>query len=259
MPDLDLPSSPSPEQIRRKDFGSIRRGYDPDEVSDYLYALAERVETLEAELREARGAAEAAARSAPAEAVAEAAPAVDPYEAFAKRFAGLLGTADQEAERVVTDAQEESARILEEARADADRIRTDAQSRAEESRADAERLLTEARSQAERALTGLASRRQELADQLQTMQSRLLSAAKDLDVVFDDPPELPEPIADAEAAALTTSKDEIPARADDPGRASPDDDSLGIEELWVAKDEAMDLPDLASIEFDFDADDNPTG
>ena len=141
MPDLDLPLNPTPEQIRRKDFGSIRRGYDLDEVSDYLYALAERIEALEREVSEARVAAETVARDAPADAAVATAPAVDPYEAFAKRFAGLLGTADQEAERVVTDAQAESTRILDEARADADRIRTDAQSRAEESRADADRLL----------------------------------------------------------------------------------------------------------------------
>jgi DivIVA domain-containing protein len=257
MPELDLPLNPTPEQIRRKTFGSIRRGYDPDEVSDYLYAVAERIETLEGDVREARAAAERATAEAPVEPLADPAPVVDPYEAFAKRFAGLLGTADHEAERLVTDAQAESTRIVEEARADADRIRIDAQSRAEESRADADRLLVEARTQAERALTGLASRRQELADQLQTMQSRLLSAAKDLDMVLDDPSQLPEPIAEAEARAAASVEEGIPARADDPDAASGKDDSLGIEELWVAKDDAMDLPDLASIEFDFDADDRP--
>jgi DivIVA domain-containing protein len=264
MPDLDLPLNPTPEQIRRKEFGSIRRGYDPDEVNDYLYALAERIETLEGDLRETRAAVENAARTAPAEPVAEATPALDPYEAFAKRFAGLLGTADQEAERLVADAQAESVRILEEARVDADRIREDAQSRADDSSAEADRMLARARTEAERALTGLASRRQELADQLQTMQARLLSAAKDLDMVIDDPAELPEPIAEAEARAISSSA-EIPARADDPSATSgdadsdsdSDSDSLGIEELWVAKDDAMDLPDLASIEFDFDADDRP--
>jgi DivIVA domain-containing protein len=259
MPDPDLPLDPVPEQIRRKAFGSIRRGYDPDEVSDYLYALAERIETLEGDLRDAKAAAESVSRSIPAESVAEAPPPVDPYEAFAKRFAGLLGTADQEAERLVTDAKAESARILGEARADADRIHTDAESRAEESRADADRLLAEARTEAERALTRLASRRQELAAQLQTMQSRLLSAAKDLDMVIDDPSELPEPIAEAEARAVASTEDDIPARADDLSGASGDRDSLGIEELWVARDDAMDLPDLASIEFDFDADDHPGG
>jgi DivIVA domain-containing protein len=254
MPDLVLPTSPTSDQIRRKEFGSIRRGYDPDEVSDFLYALADRIDALEGELRDERAATKNAVRTAASEPAPESAPAVDPYEAFAKRFAGLLGTADQEAQRVVSESKEESARILDEARADADRIRTDAQSRAEESRADADKLLAEARAEADRALSGLASRRQELTDQLQTMQARLLSAAKDLDAVIDDAAEVPGPIADAEAAA----GDEIPARADDTGAAQEgEDDSLGIEDLWVAKDDSMDLPDLASIEFDFDAEDRP--
>jgi len=257
VPELNLPLNTAPDQIRRQEFGTIRRGYDPDEVSDYLYALAERIAALEGELRDAQSAAESAAREVAPEPVAEAAVPVDPYEAFAKRFAGLLGTADKEAERLVVDAQAESARILDEARADALRIRSDAHARAEESRTEADRTLAEARVEAERALTGLASRRQELADQLQTMQSRLLSAAKDLDMVFDDPAELPEPIAEAEAHAASSVRDDIPARADDADPGAKDDDSLGIEELWVAKDDTMDLPDLASMEFDFDADDPP--
>ena len=61
------------------------------------------------------------------------------------------------------------------------------------------------------------------------------------------------------AAATAPPGDEIPARADDPDAARSDSDSLGIEELWVAKDDPMGLPDLASIEFDFDADDRPNG
>lgn len=259
MPELNLPLNTSPEQVRAHEFGTIRRGYDPDQVNDYLYTLAERIEALEGEIRDTRAAAESAERSVRAEPVAQAAAAVpvDPYEAFAKRFAGLLGTADKEAERLVADAQGESTRILEEARADALRIRSDAHARAEESRIEGDRMLAEARVEAERALTGLASRRQELADQLQTMQSRLLSAAKDLEMVLEDPAELPEPIAQAEARAASSVRDEIPARSDDPDEEPRDDDALGIEELWVAKDDTMDLPDLASIEFDFDADDRP--
>ncbi len=101
----------------------------------------------------------------------------------------------------MTEAKDESARIVEEARADADRIREEAESRAAEANAEAERLLEQARAEAERALTGLAGRRQELFDQLQAMQARLLSAAQDLDLLLDEPDELPAPIAEAEAAA----------------------------------------------------------
>ena len=35
MSDLDLPLLPSAEQIRRRQFATVRRGYDPDQVHDY--------------------------------------------------------------------------------------------------------------------------------------------------------------------------------------------------------------------------------
>ena len=32
--DLDLPLLPSAEQIRRREFATVRRGYDPDQVRE---------------------------------------------------------------------------------------------------------------------------------------------------------------------------------------------------------------------------------
>src|SRR5436190_7505357 len=52
--DLDLPLLPSAEQIRRREFATVRRGYDPDQVREYLQGVAGQVETLERELRERR-------------------------------------------------------------------------------------------------------------------------------------------------------------------------------------------------------------
>ena len=49
--DLDLPLLPSAEQIRRREFATVRRGYDPDQVREYLQGVAGQVETLERELR----------------------------------------------------------------------------------------------------------------------------------------------------------------------------------------------------------------
>ena len=58
--ELDLPLLPSAEQIRRREFATIRRGYDPEQVRDYLGQVAAQVETLERQLREARLEAESA-------------------------------------------------------------------------------------------------------------------------------------------------------------------------------------------------------
>ena len=52
--DLDLPLLPSAEQIRRREFATVRRGYDPDQVREYLQGVAGQVETLERELRDQR-------------------------------------------------------------------------------------------------------------------------------------------------------------------------------------------------------------
>jgi DivIVA domain-containing protein len=245
MPELDIAVSPSAEQIRRREFATIRRGYDPDQVRDYLYSVAEQLERIERELREAESSTTHRAQAPTPAPLAQ--PSSDPYEVFAKKVAGLLGTADKEAERLVEEAKGDSTRIIEEARSEADRIRTDAQASAEAARAEGERMLEAARIEAERALSGLAGRRQVLMDQLQTMQSRLLAAAKDLDVTIENPPaDLPNAIAEVEAKAE--------AEAGSGGKAAADFVDPAYEDLWVSGD-VGDLSDLASIQFDFDQDD----
>ena len=52
--DIDVPFLPSAAQIRRREFASVRRGYDPDQVRDYLAQVAEQVEMLEQEVRETK-------------------------------------------------------------------------------------------------------------------------------------------------------------------------------------------------------------
>jgi DivIVA domain-containing protein len=48
--DLDMPLLPSAEQIRRREFATVRRGYDPQQVRAYLTSIANQVGTLEHEL-----------------------------------------------------------------------------------------------------------------------------------------------------------------------------------------------------------------
>jgi DivIVA domain-containing protein len=289
--DLDLPLLPSAEQIRRREFASVRRGYDPDQVRDYLGAVATQVETLERDLREARLTAETAAPAPPATATAPApAPKTDPYEELGKRIAGLVATADQEAIRLVDEAKTESSRILQEARTEADRIRTDAQSHAEEVRQQAADVLAEAQAKADASVAGLAERRENLVTQLQTMQSRLLNVAKELDVTIEDggtsaassvsASPAPEPVATAPVskAPAPAPAAEGPSRARTDAAAVAEGDDLAdlvdprYEDLWVSADAAtadtdtdadagtgdaeIDLPDLASMELDFDSDDD---
>jgi DivIVA domain-containing protein len=290
--DLDLPLLPSAEQIRRREFASVRRGYDPDQVRDYLGAVATQVETLERDLREARLTAETAGPATPAPAAAPA-PKADPYEELGKRIAGLVATADQEAIRLVDEARTESSRILQEARTEADRIRTDAQSHAEEVRQQAADVLADAQARADAIVAGLSERREDLVNQLQSMQAKLLNVAKELDVTIEDggasaaasvsaPPAKEPPTPAAEPA--TAAEDEAAAapvhpRTDAAAVAEGDDLADLVdpryEDLWVSADTTtgepesdagatrepeidadVEIPDLASMELDFDTDDD---
>jgi cell division initiation protein len=257
--DLDLPLLPSAEQIKRREFATVRRGYDPDQVRDYLQQVAVQVGTLEKGVREARMDAEhrAARTTGPITPVAEpastepnaAAPTDDMYEALAKRFAGVIAGADREATKVLDEAKAEAARVLEQARSEADRIRVDAQARAEEARQQGSEALAKAKEEADRILGSLAERRETLVNQMQEMQSTLLNVAKGLAIPFDDG----EHVAD-DATEAAEGGDENAPQATSKQRAV-DDDLVDprYEDLWVSTEtQTVDIPDLAAIDIDFD-------
>lgn len=245
--DLDLSMHPDADQIGRREFATVRRGYDADQVRDYLTAIAEQVRQLEERLHQERRradealAAASAAVSAPAGAVAPTprADEPDPYDRLAQRLAGLIGTADREAARIVDEARAEATQLQEGARIEADRTRLDAQAQAEQVRSDAERVLREARETSERSLGGLQRQRDELMEEIRAMQERLLSVATGL----GEPSAIAqEPVGDA------------------PGHDAQADEPVVDGSIWEASDEPgpapieVDLPDLASIDLDFDRD-----
>src|SRR4029079_13166531 len=102
--DIDVPFLPSAAQIRRREFASVRRGYDPDQVRDYLAQVAEQVEMLEQEAREAKLQPGASPRAEVADRESAAPPFEDSYERLAKRLTTLLATADKEAEGILAEA-----------------------------------------------------------------------------------------------------------------------------------------------------------
>ena len=59
---LDHPVLISAEQIRRREFVTTRRGYDPDQVRSYLVGLADQIDVMASMIREARMEAETAVR-----------------------------------------------------------------------------------------------------------------------------------------------------------------------------------------------------
>lgn len=179
--ELDLPVLIASEQIRRREFVTTRRGYDPDQVRDYLESLADQVDLMATMIRDARMEADALMRS-------EAEPKVDPYERLASRISGVLRSADEAAERFRHEARRDADRLMEDARTEAERIRTDARAAAEEARRHAERALHEAREQANATISGLSTRRDAVVEQLAEMRERLLGVAHDLEATIVEPP-----------------------------------------------------------------------
>jgi DivIVA domain-containing protein len=265
--DLDLPLLPSAEQIRRREFATVRRGYDPDQVREYLQGVAGQVETLERELRgqrketKAQGSATPGGPPAPPVTGGQvmtpatpaattpaptmpspAAPAQDPYEVIAKRFAGVLATADKEATAALSEAKAEADRILQEARSEADRIKLDAQGRAEQAKQQGTDSLAEAKHEAERILGSLSERREALVTQMHDMQSKLLAVAKELESSIDAP------------GSTAAPEGNDPGSAPTDGGTSDDVVDPRYEDMWaLPKGKKMvDIPDLAALDVDFE-------
>ena len=182
---LDLPVLISAEQIRRREFVTIRRGYDPDQVRAYLEQLADQMELMRVLLRDAQAEAEKAIRTI-------SQPRQDPYQQLGERVASVIREADHVAETIRGEAHRDAEQVTREARADADRIRTDAQSKGEEARARADAAVRAAREEADRTIAGLATRRDALFDQLASMQERLIGVAHDLESAMDLKVSLPD-------------------------------------------------------------------
>jgi DivIVA domain-containing protein len=241
--ELDLPVLASADQIRRREFVTIRRGYDPQQVREFLERVAVQVQQMEAMIREARLEAEAAHR-------ASAEPRVDPYEQLSARFTDVIRSADEAAERVRREGREDGERMISEARADADRIRTDAQAKAEEARASADRALREARDQADRTIAGLSTRREALVGQLAQMQVRLLGVAEQLesaieirDEVDADPLVMIGEAEDGDELFSVRGADASDPPGSDPPVAPPG------EELWDGIETiALEVPDMPPLD-----------
>jgi DivIVA domain-containing protein len=194
----------------RPTFGTVRRGYDPAQVLEYLSRVADQVEALESEVRRLQ--AERGQRSV---APGEQAPAgQDGYEGVGARVADLMRTFDHDVERLRQEAEAEAGRIVAEARSEADRIkqeaerlhgeaaaeaeriqvearteankvRLDAQCQAEEVRVQAAEALREAQKESDKVLSSLASRRQALLGELRGIHDHMLATTKDLEATIE--------------------------------------------------------------------------
>jgi DivIVA domain-containing protein len=281
MSDLDLPLLPSADQIRRRQFATVRRGYDPDQVTEYLSQIATQVEALENELREERMQASGRTEAPPTPAappvpVAQPLTEEDAYAQLSARFANVLRTADEQAQQLVSDARAEAKKIMEEAQAEADAVRVDAQATAEDARTKSAAELERAREEADRVLGGLEQRREAMLIQMHDMQSKLFAVAQNLDVPdIDDgggahaaadlasqaapsPPKPAPPMTEAVGTQEPDATEAEPAPAPVGDAAAADGDAVDprYEDLWASTEtSSVDIPDLSALDIDFDDED----
>ncbi len=279
--DLDVPVLMSADHIRRREFVAVRRGYDPTQVREFLDKVAAQIEQMASLLRDARM--EAAT-------VRTAAPRTDPYDELAGRVAGVLRAAAEEAEEIRREARSERERILgqateeaERVRAEAEGVRADAEAHAREVRERAEAALREAQERADRTLVGLSTKRDELVEQLASMQARLVGVARELESTISTPeigsptertatasepdragdagpPDAPsEPGADtleerSERMIVLGEAEDEDGTGDDPevGLADPSVLGASLEDAWGGTEAIpLDVPDMPPLDLDW--------
>lgn len=196
------PAPPVPE------FDTVRRGFAPDQVADYLSAIASKVLSLESRLRETRDELLRTRRERDdARAASEARAEQDPNGEASERVMALVRTFDNEvqqlhrdaemeaervlsevrteSERVLAQARDEAQRIVAEARAEAEAIRADAQTEEQQARLRVGRMMNEARQEADRARTDLADLKESTLQRFRDIRERTLMALGELEAVIE--------------------------------------------------------------------------
>jgi cell division septum initiation protein DivIVA len=189
-------------------FDTVRRGFAPDQVAEYLQRVTTLVLSLEARLSEmtselletkrerdeARAALEASAAQGPNDGASDR--VTELVRTFDHEVSGLLRDAEIEAERLRSDvrmeadrilafAREEAKRLIGEANDEADRIRGDARKLERESQIRAGRLIIEAREEADRAESHLGSVRGRMLDTFRDIRERTITALGEVEAVIE--------------------------------------------------------------------------
>ena len=249
-----------PEQIRNRQFVWVRKGYDPEQVQDFLSQLADHVDALETEMRSAREEMDKASRR-------QSSAREEAYQELAKRMADMLSMADAQAETVRKEAEQNANQTRAEADAAAERTRKEAEADAErvrkEAKDEAERLIREAavgaeqlkreneealrkmRTEAEHIVGVLSSRRDMLLQEVQVTKERLTGVLERVNAAVPPPPS-----AAQAAPAQTAAHQGQPAQpaappSQPPQSALPEQPPAPEEASTEASDEASDTKEKA--------------
>jgi len=225
-------------------FDTVRRGFAPDQVAEYLQRVTTLVLSLEARLSEmtsellqtkrerddARAALEASAARDPNNGASDR--VTELVQTFDHEVSGLLRDAQVEAERLQSDvrmeadrilahAREEAQRALGEAEAEADRIRADARMLERQSQLRAGRVILEAREEADRAESHLASVRGRMLETFGDIRERTITALGEVEAVIQSGATSDRVVIVDEAVDLAA--DDTPGLAADAAPLAPAD------------------------------------
>jgi DivIVA domain-containing protein len=210
----------APDAIRSATFPTVRKGYDPKEVSAFLERVAADMERLQNRTRQLEAAANAASAetraatptATPSAAPATAAPEGDGFTTQAAHIAELMRRFDEdvrvmrfEAENEVQsavasaraqaddirrearmereEAVADAAAVVAQAQTDAERMQREAQARADELAGAAQRTLRDAETQADEILRAVSSNREAVVDDVRRMREQLVITLARLDAI----------------------------------------------------------------------------
>lgn len=211
------------DEIRRRNFGVVERGFDPQEVRDYLAKIADWFSDLHVQLSRLR---KSQSHDYSVPTPSPAGPPPEEAHALAARMADLLRDAEEHAAKVRTEAEEqvrdmeERARtMVVEAEERASRAVTEAEARAQRVRSESGGIAARAKAEAEERLAaaeaaraGVLAELKSLHEQLADAVGRLESAGPGASSPMSPVPEGPAAGPDAEAPEA----DAIPTNGDHP-------------------------------------------
>jgi DivIVA domain-containing protein len=186
----------APAAIRSASFPTVRKGFDPKEVSAYLERVAADVERLQTRVRQLE--ADKANAPQPDTPAMPPAPAADGFSERAAYVEELIRCFDEDVRMMRIEAETEVNAALTAARSDADEIRREARFKHEktvadaasivaQAQADARQMLRDARAQADEILRSIASNRRTAIADARRMRDELVMTVASLDAVLAEP------------------------------------------------------------------------
>jgi cell division initiation protein len=249
----------TPQVINEVEFHQKMRGYDPDEVDDFLERVAVAVEQLQQRVMQAeqrvvvaeRRAGEAPARAKEAPARPSPSNEADETEAIRRTLVLAQRTADaaikeaeEDAKRTLQSAQEQVQRLYTEAQEQARKLVIDAESEARKTADETRQRLVKEIIALEEARDSLRADQGILERHLDEQRLRLRSSIGELQRLLDDPARL-RPIVAPELSGATRPElsDDPVVAADEPPAVEP---SAPPEDEPVIDLDASDVSDAAA-------------